>query len=183
MQQRPRHHTAPSRLRKRDVPAVWDLFALDDRAKNAADDDDASSVASLSYAPSLGSLASEDTQQSNTGQCSALDLEMHCRARPHVCVTEPRTARFRRGPVSSQHAALYTRTSTRHTVGRPWSVPSPRFGRVWRVRVCRAVLLRENATGVRTLRTCNHDTDRMCGANATASELCPVRSCPLERTI
>ena len=67
---KPRHHTAPSRLRKRDVPAVWDLFALDDRANaSARDDDDASSVASLSHPPSiasLGSFASEDTQQSDS---------------------------------------------------------------------------------------------------------------------
>ena len=66
-QGRPRFHTAPSRMRKRDVPAVWDLFALDDRANPAPDDDDASSVASLSHPPSVGSLgsfASEDTQQS-----------------------------------------------------------------------------------------------------------------------
>jgi len=60
-----RYHTAPSRLRKRDVPVVWDLFALDDRANQNADDDDASSVASLSHAPSVASFQSEDTQQSD----------------------------------------------------------------------------------------------------------------------
>ena len=61
--ERQRFHTAPSRLRKRDVPAVWDLFALDDRANNPNnDDDDASSVASHSHPPSI---ASEDTQQSD----------------------------------------------------------------------------------------------------------------------
>ena len=63
--ERQRFHTAPSRLRKRDVPAVWDLFALDDRANAPdADDDDASSVASNSRPPSIVSFASEDTQQS-----------------------------------------------------------------------------------------------------------------------
>ena len=33
-----RHNTCPARLKnkfKRDVPAVWDLFALDDRAADA----------------------------------------------------------------------------------------------------------------------------------------------------
>ena len=64
--ERPRYHTAPSRLRKRDVPAVWDLFALDDRANQdrANDDDDASSVASLSHPPSIASFDSEHTQMS-----------------------------------------------------------------------------------------------------------------------
>ena len=65
--ERRRHHTAPSRLKKREVPAVWDLFALDDRANGPhEDDDDASSVASLSSnrAPSIASFASEETQTS-----------------------------------------------------------------------------------------------------------------------
>ncbi len=34
-----RHHTLPARLRKRDAPTVFDLFALDDRANGARDDE------------------------------------------------------------------------------------------------------------------------------------------------
>ena len=67
MQAQQRFHTAPSRMRKRDVPVVWDLFALDDRANAPADDDDASSVASFGRPPSLASFASEDTQRSHDG--------------------------------------------------------------------------------------------------------------------
>jgi len=58
-----RHHTAPSRAgahRKRDVPAVWDLFALDDRATAARNshDGDSSSTTSISRQASHASLSS-----------------------------------------------------------------------------------------------------------------------------
>lgn len=41
-----RHNTAPPRLRKRDIPTAWDLFALDERASAASVDEDDSSQAS-----------------------------------------------------------------------------------------------------------------------------------------
>jgi hypothetical protein len=54
MQWRPRqHNTAPSRLRKRDVPTAWDIFALEERASAASIDEDDSSQASV---PSLNSI-------------------------------------------------------------------------------------------------------------------------------
>ena len=58
-----RHHTAPSRAgahKKRDVPAVWDLFALDDRATAMRDshDGDSSSTTSISRQASHASLSS-----------------------------------------------------------------------------------------------------------------------------
>ena len=65
MERQRKYNTAPGRLKKRDVPTVWDLFALDDRANPPNDDDDASSVSSATRAPSIASFASEETVQSD----------------------------------------------------------------------------------------------------------------------
>lgn len=63
-----RHNTAPSRLRKRDIPAAWDLFALDERVSETASfDEDASSQAS---APSL----SRGLSHSSFGDSEATEL-------------------------------------------------------------------------------------------------------------
>lgn len=59
-----RFNTAPARIRKRDVPAMWELF---DRSAHADDVDapstvDSDSVASVSRCPSRSSLASESSE-------------------------------------------------------------------------------------------------------------------------
>ena len=48
--------TAPARLRKRDIPQAWDLFALDERASEKDDDSESqASAPSLSRRPSVAS--------------------------------------------------------------------------------------------------------------------------------
>ena len=62
--QRRRSATLPARLKKREVPAVFDLFALDSRADDGADDRDDDSKSSHSIHSTLSresSFASLDT--------------------------------------------------------------------------------------------------------------------------